>query len=230
MTKLVNNAESRPSKSFLIAVIFFICVVLSGFIFSYLASRPEICRRLEAPATVRNIHLALQSYFNDYGHFPAIIKPLPEGRRKICVGDPACKISEGPNSLLLNVLRAIPRGPNVNHALNPKRQKYFEARVATDPKVPHGGLADGVNFSTADQGCLFDPWGHQYCIVFTMDGSGKLDLSEIYSDLTGPEHLIRFPVAVFSLGKDGILGGKGYEGKFRKLGSNKAPDDIVSWQ
>ena len=34
----------------------------------------------------------------------------------------------------------------------------------------------------------------------------------------------------FSLGKDGIPGGKGCEGKFRKPASSEAPDDIVSWQ
>ena len=34
----------------------------------------------------------------------------------------------------------------------------------------------------------------------------------------------------FSLGKDGIPGGKGYDGKFRKPASSDAPDDIVSWQ
>jgi hypothetical protein len=34
----------------------------------------------------------------------------------------------------------------------------------------------------------------------------------------------------FSLGKDGIPGGKGYEGKFRKPSSRDAPADIVSWR
>jgi hypothetical protein len=63
-----------------------------------------------------------------------------------------------------------------------------------------------------------------------MDDSGTLDLSAVYSDLAGPEHLIRSPVAAFSLGKDGIPGGKGCEGKFRKPASSEPPDDIVSWQ
>ena len=47
------------------------------------------------------------------------------------------------------------------------------------------------------------------------------DLGTIYSDLAGPEHLIRSPVAAFSFGKDGIPGGKGYEGKFRKSRSSE---------
>ena len=63
-----------------------------------------------------------------------------------------------------------------------------------------------------------------------MDDSGTLDLSAIYSDLAGPENLIRMPVAAFSLGKDGIVGGKGYEEKLRPSSPNEKPDDAVSWQ
>ncbi|MEQ1853940.1 MAG: hypothetical protein ABMA01_20405 [Chthoniobacteraceae bacterium] len=77
-----------------------------------------------------------------------------------------------------------------------------------------------------------------------MDDSGTLDLSAVYSDLAGPEHLIRSPVAALppmSAKMSGRLtsflarqgphpGGKGYEGKFRKPSSSEPPDDIVSWQ
>ena len=226
--KIVDKVPSDRSTVLWGAVILGVCVLLWGFFYPNLAG--EIDRIPEAPNTVRNITMALRSYHSDYGHFPEIVKPLPSGKKMICVGDPACNISDGPNSLLMDVLRDIPRGPNANHALNPRRQKYFEGRVAREPKTPRSGFADGTTFSAADQGCLFDPWGHQYCIVFSVDGSGTLDLSAVYSDLAGPEHLIRSPVAAFSLGKDGIPGGKGYEGKLRKPSSSEAPDDIVSWQ
>jgi len=103
-------------------------------------------------------------------------------------------------------------------------------KKAVDPKNPRDGFADGPEYPESVQGCLFDPWGRQYCIVFATDDSETLDLSIIYSDLAGPEHLIRRSAAAFSLGKDGIPGGKGYEGKFRKPASTEAPDDIVSWQ
>ncbi len=92
--------------------------------------------RLEAAVTARAIVTALKSYHNDYGHFPEIGTPLPNGKRMICVGDPACKISSGPKSLIFDVLRDIPRGANANHALNPKRQKYYEGAMANDPKTP----------------------------------------------------------------------------------------------
>ena len=213
-----------------VLVVLAISAVLFVLLLPAIYNPPTPGGRAEAAATVRNIVNALRSYENDYGHFPEIVKPGPSGRVVICVGDPACKISDGPNKLLFDVLRAIPRGANANHALNPKKQKYFEMALAKDPKKPCSGFADGPKFSAADQGSFFDPWGRQYCIVFTTDGSGTLDLSGVYSDLAGPENLIRFPCAVFSLGKDGIPGGKGYEGKFRKPATNEAPNDVVSWQ
>ncbi len=207
-----------------------ILAIIFGLLFPQSGVQKSNARRAEAGNTVRNIVHALKAYYSDYGHFPEIVDPLPNGRKLICVGDPACKISAGSNRLVLDVLRAIPRGPNANHALNPKQEKYLEARIAKDPKAPRDGFADGPEFSAADQGCLFDPYGHQYCILFTTDGSSTLDLSAVYSDLARPKYLIPNSVAVFSLGKDGILGGKGYEGKLHKPSSNEAPDDIVSWE
>jgi hypothetical protein len=139
-------------------------------------------------------------------------------------------MSESPNSVLFDVLRAIPRGPNANHTLNPRRQPYLSAPIAKHPKHPISGFADGPEFSAKDQGCLFAPWGAQYCIVFTTDGSGELDLSAVYADLAGPEHRVRSSAAAFSLGKDGIVGSKKYPGVLREPSSASAPDDIVSWQ
>ena len=186
--------------------------------------------RFQAGSTVRNIVSALKSYQTDYGHFPEIGKPRADGKFVVYVGDPACKMSESTNGALFDVLRAIPRGPNANHALNRRQQKYFEMPVAKDPKHPRDGFADGPEFSAKDQGCLFDPWGAQYCIVFTTDGSGELDLGAVYADLAGPEHRVRSGAAAFSLGKDGIVGGKKYPGLLREPSSTSAPDDIVSWQ
>ena len=104
--------------------------------------------------------------------------------------------------------------------------------MARDPKAPRSGFADGPAFPPSLQGCLFDPWGRQYCIVFTMDDSGTLDLSPIYSDLAGPENIIPNSAVAFSLGKDGIVGGKGYEGKFLNPSSShgEVQDDVVSWK
>ncbi len=214
-----------------VLVVLGILAVLLGLIFPVsTGGNRNSARRQVAQVTVRNIVAALKCYHTDYGHFPEIVKPLPNGKRMFCIGDPACKISDGSNSLLFDVLRDIPRGANANHALNPHHQKYFEMGKAKDPKNPRDGFADGAEYPTALQGCLLDPWGVQYCIVFTMDDSGTLDLSAVYSDLAGPEHLIRQPVVAFSLGKDGKPGGNGYEGKLLKPNATEPPEDTVSWQ
>ena len=209
-----------------VLVVFLVAGVLIWLAFPVPLGHPSSARRAEAFMTVRNIVNALKLYHNDYGHFPEIGKPLTNGKRIVCVGDPACKASNGPNSLIFDVLRDIPRGPNANHALNPKQQKYFEDRAARDPKNPRSGFADGPQYSEALQGCLLDPWGRQYCIMFTMDDSGTLDVSAVYSDFD----IVRQPVVAFSLGKDGIVGGKGYEGRYRPLKATDSPDDAISWE
>ncbi len=186
----------------------------------------NLAGRAEALATAKQIVSALKIYHSDYGHFPDIGIPLANGKRIVCVGDPACKACSGPNSLIFDVLRNIPRGPNANHALNPKQQKYFEYPQAKDPKNPRSGFADGPEFSDAIQGCLFDPWGRQYCIMFSMDDSGTVDVSAVYSDFD----IVRMPVVAFSLGKDGIVGGKGYEGKYRPPKPTETSDDAISWE
>ncbi len=228
--RIVNRAAAGLKVLVWCAVIFAVCFLAWGLLFPSLSCSPTDARRQAANVALRNITSALKSFHDYYGHFPEIGKPLPNGKRMIFVGDPACKINSGPNNLLFDILRAIPRGANANHALNPKQVKYFEMGKAKDPKAPRDGFADGPEFPESLQGSLFDPWGRQYCIVFTMDDSGTLDLSTVYSDLGGPRNLVRSPVAAFSLGKDGIPGGKGYEGKFRKPASTEPTDDIVSWQ
>lgn len=207
-----------------------IIAVIIGLLFPATNHPRTQARRAAAGSNVRNIVAALRSYQTDYGHFPEIGKPRADGKFAVYVGDPACKMSESSNGVVFDVLRAIPRGPNANHALNPRQQKYFEAAKAKDPKNPRDGFADGPEYSAKDQGCLFDPWGAQYCIVFTTDGSGSLDMSAVYSDLAGPEKKLRVSVAAFSLGKDGIVGSKKYPGLFREPASSSPPDDLVSWQ
>ena len=223
--KIVDRVATALSVAFWGTVIFGIGI------FFYLNLFPRVCgghdpRHTEAASTMRQVVTALRLYHNDNGHFPEIGKLSANGKRIVCVGDPACKAASGPNSLIFDVLRDIPRGPNANHALNPKQQKYIEDRAAKDPKNPRGGFADGPQYSEALQGCLLDPWGRQYCIMFTMDDSGTVDVSAVYSDFD----IVRMPVVAFSLGKDGIVGGKGYEGKYRPLKATDSPDDAISWE
>ena len=54
----------------------------------------------------------------------------------------------------------------------------------------------------------------------------SVDVSAVYSDFD----IVRMPVVAFSLGKDGIVGGKGYEGRYRPLKATDSPDDAISWE
>jgi hypothetical protein len=100
---------------------------------------------------------------------------------------------------------------------------------AKDTKTPRDGFIDGNEFTTGTQGQLMDPWGTQSCNVLDAADAGTIDMKAFYSDLSGTS-ILRVSAAVFSMGKDGKRGGKGYEGQFRKNGSSEAPDDVVSWQ
>jgi hypothetical protein len=85
------------------------------------------------------------------------------------------------------------------------------ARFSRDGK-PRNGV---VNRGPDDQlpppdleGCIFDPWGHEYGIVIDTNGDERLDLAGIYDDFTGSS-APRKRVGVFSLGTDGKLGTNG---------------------
>ena len=210
-----------------------VIVILMALIPANFSCTKITARRAKAATVVKDIANACKNYAIEYGHFPAIeaAKGGSEKNRYLSFGDiPAgkCKVD---NSQLFDVLRAIPRagGANAADVLNPNKQKYFEQPKAVDPKSPRDGFADGTTFPAAIQGQLFDPWGKQYCIILDADGDGVIDMKEFYSNLTGPQESVRLPIAVFSMSKDGIRGGKGYEGQFRKPNSNQPPDDEVSW-
>ncbi len=107
---------------------------------------------------------------------------------------------------------------------------YFSEKKARDARNPRNGFADGSECSPGIRGRLYDPWGAEYVIVFETVGEETMDLKSLYADLEAPIDAIKCPAGAISLGKDGKLGGKGYEGRFRKPNSTEAPDDVVSWQ
>ena len=228
-------SRSRPQRAAFTLIelltVIAIIAILMGLLMSALGSAKDQARRTEAAATVRNIVNACKSYSNDYGKFP----PIEAGNiTNSSFGDSAKGKCTNNNNELFYVLRAISSGKNNDHALNKRQQKYFEAPKAKDLKNPRSGFVDGSGYTisaAAPAGALMDPWGTQYCIVLDNSGNDEIDMSTFYTDLSGKENILRFSAVAFSLGKDADLGGKGYQGKFRKgAGSGEAPDDIVSWQ
>jgi prepilin-type N-terminal cleavage/methylation domain-containing protein len=209
-----------------------IIAILMGLLFPALSGAKEQARRASASTAARNIVNAAKGYYNEYGKFPPVPGALDGNINTsgyYSYGDTTaggCKVT---NDNLFDILRAINRGVNNNHAMNKRQQKYFEMGKAKDPKNPRDGFADGNEF-TKGQGQLMDPWGAQYCIVLDAADAGTIDMSKFYSDLAGTQSVLRVSAAAFSMGKDNERGGKGYKGQFRKPSSNEAPDDIVSWQ
>ena len=209
-----------------------IIAILMGLLFPALAAAKEQARRTAAGNTVRNIVNACKSYQTDYGKFPPVRTALVgtvDTSGYYAYGDTTtggCAIG---NHELFNILRAIASGVNVSHAMNKRQQKYFEMGKAKDPATPRDGFIDGAGY-TGTQGQLMDPWGAQYCIVLDAADNGTIDMGTFYTDLAGPTNVLRVSAAVFSMGKDGKRGGKGYQNQYRKAASSEAPDDIVSWQ
>jgi type II secretory pathway pseudopilin PulG len=185
----------------------------------------EVCRRGKEATVIRSIVNAVKSFENDYGTPPLLTLPRNEKEKFIFVGDPRSGALQS-NAALFDVLRAIPRGVNANHGLNPRRQKYFEESKATDPSNPRDGFCDGSEFPNTIQGRLLDKHGSEYCVVMDTSKEGVLDISGIYTDLTDP---IRYGVIAFGLGKDRWLGTAG-DRRFRIPKSNAPPGDVVSWQ
>jgi prepilin-type N-terminal cleavage/methylation domain-containing protein len=209
-----------------------IIAVLMGLLFPALSGAKEQARRADAGTAVRNIVTACKSYYNDYGKFPPVTAAITgdvNTNGYYAFGDTTAGGAKVSNNSLFDILRAISRGDNDGHKLNNRQQKYFEMVKAKDPKNPRGGFLDGGEF-TANQGALMDPWGGQYCVVLDADDNGEIDMGTFYSDLAGATNVIRASAVAFSMGKDGIRGAKGYEGRFRKPSSTVPPDDVVSWQ
>ena len=204
--------------------------ILMSFIFAGSTAALTATRRAKAAAAVRNIAHSVRAYSLDYGKYPPVAAASgPDENQVIIVGEKAALATES-NAGLFNVLRSIPIGKNENHALNPRRQRYYEDAVAKSSRPVRAGFADGTVFAPEIAGCYFDPWGWQYTIVMDADGDDTLDLGLLYSDLAGPGNVVRQNPAVLSLAADGIRGAKGYEGLSQKAGGSTPPDDLFSWR
>jgi len=209
-----------------------IIAILMGLIFPQIGPARQTTLRQKAATVVRNTVNACNNYKQDYGFYPkvqAAIDSTSAENPYLSFGerDAHCKAD---NNALFDVLRAIDRGENTAHALNPKQSKYYEQPKAVDTRNPRDGFQDGSEFASEKRGQLMDPWGKQYCIVLETDSNESLDLSAYYSDLAQREDFVRSSAVALALGRDGVLGGTGYEGKLRQPGATTPPDDLVSWQ
>jgi len=203
-------------------VVIGIIAVLMSLILGASHSTTEAQRRSEAQNTCKQIIIAMNAYYTEYAKFPAIqaagANGAPAKGADVVVGDPDAG-APLPNDVLFDALRNIPRGPNQDYVLNPRRSVYFAAKPARLSSVgkPRNGFFDKTAEGGAppenQAGCLYDPWGRQFGVVFDASGDERINLDGYYTDFTGDDPVSgkapRDRVGAFSMGKDEKLGSDG---------------------
>jgi len=153
----------------------------------------------------------------------------------VIVGDPAMGTDYESNTLFYT-LRAIPKGPNEEHLLNPRKVVFYDGKVATmSGGKPRGGFYDRMANGSAppdkEGGALYDPWGKQFGVIMDSTGDERIDLAKVYSDFGGDNPTSgkapRKRAGAFSMGKDEALGDKG-DHVYRN--NSTLSDDVVSWE
>ena len=202
-------------------VVIAIIAILMGLLFPALTKIKDRARQVQAHNDVLNIVAAVTHYQTEYGKYPMVAAAAHSG--DALVGDADAKATID-NSALFDTLRAIDRGLNERHALNPRRIVFLEGRTASDASEPRAGFADKAE--SKKRGSFYDPWGRQYGVVMDTDYDNKLIMAQQYADFAG-ENAPRVGVGAFSMGRDGKLGTKG-DALFRK--GTTTSDDVISWQ
>ena len=188
-----------------------IIAILMGLLFPAMGIVKEQARKAEAKTACTAIVTAVKAYNTEYGKYP---NPNSSPTDALFGGKPSTT-----NGELFNILRALDVTPNSKHIFNPRRILFFEGKAASNKETPKGGFADN--------GTFYDPWGTPYGIVIDFDYDNTVDKLP-YTDFTGTGKSPQTGCAVFSLGKDGIVGSASSPGAY-KTGSNTS-DDVVSWQ
>jgi hypothetical protein len=215
-------------------------ILLAAAICSSIPHSYPPSRNREARFKCVQIIAALNAYYTEYGGFPPMSPPTnfhpAGGPADAIVGDPVTGL-EMQNSTVFYTLRAISKGPNDRHAGNSRKIVFFQDTAArlSSAKRPFDGFFDAPFEGNPElgegDGCLYDPWGHQYGIVMDTNGDERLDLTNIYTDFAAvdPEKgkAPRKRAGAFSMGKDGTLGNNG-DRTYRR--GSEVSDDIISWE
>jgi prepilin-type N-terminal cleavage/methylation domain-containing protein len=221
-------------------VVIAIIVVLMSLLLGAIPAVKNAQRKLEARNMANQVVVALNAYYTEYARFPIVVSTDGKTRtttgQDTVVGDPAMNAQQ-PNNTLFFTLRNIPKGPNEDYAANPRKVVFFEGQAAkvNDSGKARSGFFDktsgGSPPPSAEEGCLFDPWGKQYGVVFDASGDERIDLEGFYIDFAGDDATSgkapRKRAGAFSMGTDETLGTKGNK-TYR--GSSDVSDDVVTWE
>lgn len=215
-----------------------IIAILMGILFPVIAAVKEGARRTQAKNDVQQIVAAVNHYYTEYGKYPSLevkstAATADAATQDVFVGEKSDDATpKGNNSLLFYTLRGIPKAPNDEHRLNPRKIEFFQAKSVKNPEAPSGGFLDkevGGSKGDSKVGCFFDPWGKQYFVMIDSNYDKVLDMGQCYTDFSATDDRPRVSVGVFSMGKDETLGDlKSSKGVYRS--GQKVSDDIISWE
>jgi prepilin-type N-terminal cleavage/methylation domain-containing protein len=208
-------------------VVISIIAILMGLLIPVISTIMDRARRADAKTTSQSIVTAVKAYYIDYGKYPPTDGAnMPSTPDDVIVGDSAGTATTS-NAGLFNVLRArVDANTNPDNQYNPRKVVYFEGRPSSNREAPRNGFADFPG-SSGVIGALYDPWGSQYCVAIDANYDNyitKIPHTDFRSTAAPPPT----GVAIFSLGKDGIVGSRDTNGAYQQ--GSKVSDDVISWQ
>lgn len=235
------NSPRAPGNRFgftliellVVIVIIAVLVAISLPVFARVQNK---ARAVHAINDMRNVKIAVTSYFTDYKKYP-INDPqqggasVEGGEQDTVYGDLGGKYSSAD---LFNILRAKEDDNyNKNNVLNQNKVVYWDGPLVKDPDNQRSGITvreKKVGDKAIPKGSLVDAWGNEY--VVWIDATRDGDLTKAigwfyyeYADKNGVVNVGGPPTgyAFASLGPDGKWGTKA---NYRLKNS----DDIVTWE
>lgn len=182
-------------------VVITVIATLIGIMLPVLKTVRDNAKKTKALTDIRKLELALQNYYNEYGHWPDTESPFKLDT-----------MLNGNRDVLTGALWLPSYSDGAYFACNPRQIKFIEFDKA----------------SLDDSGYFIDPWGKTYKILLD-NGQGYMGgyLTEAWNDPKANDGCVvdrqnqplNRPIAIYSFGPNGVDD---------KALPNY--DDITSWQ
>ncbi|MGB8356852.1 MAG: hypothetical protein WCD79_23345 [Chthoniobacteraceae bacterium] len=200
----------------------------------------EDAYRASAENDETQIETAIRAFYTEYGRYPTPNRvdddayygpgPLPPPLA-------GKAINMGSNALLIDVLRYNVSGSNgaIVEAVNPRKIVFIDVLPVKDASHPVSGVMPN---GSPNAGAWFDPWGSAYNIL--VDANYDSNLVNPYADAPGGATIKGKACAIWSFGKNGVLGGgphtgDGFSDEAGTVGNyystpGNSSGDVISWQ